>query len=555
MREAVGGQEDDLRSTERSLLGTLAGVLSAVPDYLFAWLVEPEEEAVPLFESRRLSQTIGRSVPLGPLDLLRASVDPAESDRLEVLIRAMTDGSEEVSGDLLVIRDDGEKHQVTLTGVCTPEPDGGVRVEGVIRDLGPPGAIREQLEAALEEASHAYEVRLATQAVLQDINSQLADLSVTDHLTGAKNRRFFMTELRAELDRADRVDPPAVLLIDVDRFKLVNDTYGHLAGDAVLTAVADRLRAVIREGDTVARYGGEEFAVLLPEMPDTETLEWRAEDIRRSISQTPVELPGGTELTVTASCGAAIWNPGETDEALLDAADRGLYAAKRGGRDGTRLATSLTVDELAAAEPEVFQLARGLALAVTVREASPEHHCEEVATLAGRIAVELGLSESVALRCRLGGWLHDIGKLAIADRVLQAPADSEEARAILRTHVELGTDIVRRLDALGGAAAAVRHHHERYDGSGYPDALVGDEIPIDARIVAAADAWSAIRAGRPYQEALDPERALQQLQASAGRSLDPAVVAALAAVITAAPEITSSRPGRPAPAERRSEAA
>ncbi len=548
MREAVSGEEDDLRSTERSLLGTLAGVLSAVPDYLFAWLVEPDEEAVPLFESRRLSQTLGRSVPLGPLDLLRAAVDSAESDRLEVLIRAMTDGSDEVSGDLLVVRDDGETHQVTLTGVCTPEPDGGVRVEGVIRDLGPPGAIRKQLEAALAEASQAYDLQLAAQAVLEDI-------SVTDHLTGAKNRRHFMNELRAELKRADRVDPPAVLLIDVDRFKSVNDTYGHLAGDTVLIAVAERLRSAIREGDTVARYGGEEFAVLLPEIPDTDALQWRAESIRASISQSPMLLPGDTELTVTASCGAAIWTVGETDEALLDAADRGLYAAKRGGRNATRLVSSLTLDELAVDEPEVFQLARGLALAVTVREASPENHCEEVATLAGRIAVELGLSETVAVRCRLGGWLHDIGKLAIADRVLQAPADSEEARATLRTHVDLGADIVGRLAALNGAAGAVRHHHERFDGTGYPDALAGDQIPIDARIVAAADAWSAIRAGRSYQEALDPSRALQQIQASAGKSLDPAVVAALTAVVTAAPEVTSVRPGRPAPAERRSEAA
>jgi diguanylate cyclase (GGDEF)-like protein/putative nucleotidyltransferase with HDIG domain len=555
MREAVSGQDDDLRSTERSLLGTLAGVLSAVPDYLFAWLVEPDEEAVPLFESRRLSQTIGRSVPLGPLDLLRASVDAAESDRLEVLIRAMTDGSDEVSGDLLVVRDDGETHQVTLTGVCTPEPDGGVRVEGVIRDLGPPGAIREQLEAALEEASHAYDVRVATQQVLEDRNRQLAELSATDHLTGAKNRRHFMQTLRDELERTDRIDSPAALLIDVDRFKSVNDTYGHLAGDAVLIAVADRLRAAIREGDTVARYGGEEFAVLLPEIPDDETLEWRAEAIRRSISVTPVLLPGGTELTVTASCGAAVWTPGETDEALLDAADRGLYAAKRGGRDATRLVSSLTFDELAADEPEVFQLARGLALAVTVREASPELHCEEVATLAGRIAVELGLSEGVALRCRLGGWLHDIGKLAIADRVLQAPAGSEEARAVLRTHVELGADIVSRLAALGGAAGAVRHHHERYDGTGYPDRLAGDDIPIDARIVAAADAWSALRHGRPYQAALDPAGALEQLRASAGLSLDPAVVAALAVVVTAQPDLTSARPGRPTRVERRSEAA
>ncbi len=190
-----------------------------------------------------------------------------------------------------------------------------------------------------------------------------------------------------------------------------------------------------------------------------------------------------------------------------------------------------------------------------MREASPEHHCAEVADLAGRIATELGLSEGVALRCRLGGWLHDIGKLAIPDRVLQAASTSDEARAILRTHVDRGAEIVSQLAALGGAAGAVRHHHERYDGTGYPDALAGDEIPIDARIVAAADAWSAIRAGRPYQEALDPARALQQIQASAGSSLDPAVVAALAAVVTAAPEVTSARRGRPAPAERRSEAA
>ncbi len=541
MREAVSGHDEDLRSTERSLLGTLAGVLSAVPDYLFAWLVELDEEAVPLFESRRLAQTIGRSVPLGPLDLLRAAVDPSESDRLERLIRAMTDGRDEIASHLLVVRDDGQAHQISLSAVCTPEPDGGVRVEGVIRDLGRPDAMSDELRAQIAQKEAAQQV--------------LADLSVTDHLTGARNRRHFMQTLAIELDRDDRVDPPAVLLIDVDRFKSVNDTYGHQAGDVVLIAVADRLRDSIREGDTVARYGGEEFAVLLPEMPDVETLEWRAETIRRSISLTPVLLPGGGELTVTASCGAAVWTDSESDEALLDAADRGLYAAKRGGRDRTRLVSSLTPEELVAEEPEVFQLARGLALAVTVREASPERHCQEVAEMAGRIAVELGLSEAVAVRCRLGGWLHDIGKLAIPDRVLQESRTSDEARQILHTHVELGADIVSRLAALGGAGAAVRHHHERYDGTGYPDALAGDEIPIDARIVAAADAWSAITTGRPYQSALEPARAIEQLRASAGRSLDPAVVDALAAVLAATPDLTSGLPGHPAPAERRSEAA
>src|SRR6478736_4505612 len=149
----VSVPDDDLRSTERSLLGTLAGVLSAVPDYLFAWLVERDEEAVPLFESRRLAQTLGRQVPLGPLDLLRAAVEPAQAERLEALMHAMTDGSDDISGHLLVCRDDGARHAITLVATCTPEPDGGTRVEGVIRDLGPPDAHSDELERSLAEAA------------------------------------------------------------------------------------------------------------------------------------------------------------------------------------------------------------------------------------------------------------------------------------------------------------------------------------------------------------------------------------------------------------------
>jgi diguanylate cyclase (GGDEF)-like protein/putative nucleotidyltransferase with HDIG domain len=551
----VSVPDDDLRSTERSLLGTLAGVLSAVPDYLFAWLVEPDSDAVPLFESRRLAVLLDRQVPLGPLDLLRAAVEPAHAERLEVLLHAFTDGSEEVSGNLIVVRDDGRRHEIALVATCTPDPDHGVRVEGVIRDLGPPDAIRDELEQALAEVSSMDAQREAAQMVLADRNDQLAELSITDHLTGARNRRCFMQVLQAEISRDDRIDPPGVLLLDIDRFKSVNDTYGHQAGDAVLIAVADRLRSVVREGDTVARYGGEEFAVLLPEIPDDATLEARAEAIRRAVSIAPIAAAGGTELQVTASCGAATWAHGESDEAVLDAADRALYAAKRGGRDQTRLAASLTSEDRSAEEPEAFQLARGLALAVTVREASPEHHCEEVAELAGGIAEQLGLSDTVAVRCRLGGWLHDIGKLAIPDRVLQATTLTEDGRALLRSHVVLGADIVHGVSVLAPAEKAVRHHHERVDGTGYPDGLRGDEIPIEARVVAAADAWSAITAGRSYQAALPPAEALEQLRTSAGRSLDPAVVEALAAVVTSPRPATSGRRGRRSPAGSRSAAA
>ena len=132
----------------------------------------------------------------------------------------------------------------------------------------------------------------------------------------------------------------------------------------------------------------------------------------------------------------------------------------------------------------------------------PEQHAEEVAELAGAIARELALPEDVVLRCRLGGWLHDIGKVAIPDRILVKPGalDEDEWR-IMRTHAEIGEQLVRRIEALGTAALAVRHHHEHVDGSGYPDGLAGDAIPIEARVVAVADAFSAITADRPYRRA------------------------------------------------------
>ena len=365
--------------------------------------------------------------------------------------------------------------------------------------------------------------------------------------------------LRAELARADRVDPPAVLLIDIDRFKSVNDTYGHQAGDTVLIAVAERLGGAIREGDTVARYGGEEFAVLLPEMPDPTTLEERAETIRRSVSLTPVVLPGGTELAVTASCGAAVWRTARRDEALLDAADRGLYAAKRGGRDRTRLASSLTVEELAARGARgVPARPRRSRSRSTIREASPEHHCQR-----GRRAGRADRRRARAARrpswCAAGSAAGSTtsassrSPIAILD---EARPSRPRRGAVMRKHVEHRRRHRQPRLGAGRRAAAVRHHHERYDGSGYPDGLAGDEIPIEARIVAAADACSAITAGRAYsQPALEPRRRSSSCGRAPARSLDPAVVAALAAVVTATPR-RHIRPARSsAPAEHRSEAA
>jgi putative nucleotidyltransferase with HDIG domain len=162
----------------------------------------------------------------------------------------------------------------------------------------------------------------------------------------------------------------------------------------------------------------------------------------------------------------------------------------------------------------------------------PEEHAEEVAELAAAIAGRLGLSEDTVLRCRLGGWLHDIGKVAIPDRILGKPGGLDEHEwRIMRTHAEIGEQLVRRIDAVSVAALAVRHHHERIDGSGYPDGLAGDAIPLEARILAVADAFSAITADRPYRRARSAVDALAELRAGAGQDHDARAVEALAHVI------------------------
>jgi diguanylate cyclase (GGDEF)-like protein/PAS domain S-box-containing protein len=363
--------------------------------------------------------------------------------------------------------------------------------------------------------------------------------SRTDSLTGLANRRHLVEVLHAELGRAAREGrAPGVVLIDLDRFKVVNDTHGHPAGDAVLVEVGRRLRRSIRAYDTVGRWGGEEFCVVLPGLETEAELHRAADQLRAAITAAPVGAGAELLLTVTSSAGGALAQAGLWSvEALIDAADRALYSAKRRGRDRTRLFGDLTVEDLVAEEPEAIRLAQALALSAGAREGIAENHCAQVADLAASIAVAVGLPEVTVMRCRLAGWLHDLGKIAIPDAILTkaGPLDDEEW-AVMRTHAEIGESILRRIAGLSDAAAAVRHHHERYDGSGYPDGLAGDEIPMEARILACADTYSAITVDRVYRAARSGEEAIAELRACAGSQLDPKIVDAAIAVLVAAQE-------------------
>jgi diguanylate cyclase (GGDEF)-like protein/putative nucleotidyltransferase with HDIG domain len=376
--------------------------------------------------------------------------------------------------------------------------------------------------------------RLIVEGIVRDATAEvhaemlLQEASRTDALTTIFNRRHFAEMLEAELarSRAERLTL-GLLLVDVDHFKLVNDTFGHLTGDAVLVEVAARLRGSLRGFDTVARWGGEEFIVLAPALDSPQQLHEIADRLRCGVSQAPVRH-GERAIDVTVSIGGVLANPECSADLLVDQADRSLYSAKRLGRDRVRLFGELTPDDLASEEPESIRLAQALSLAASVREGMPELHSEQVSELSGTLAQVLQLPPDIALRCRLGGWLHDIGKVAIPDRILVKPGPLDAAEwTVMRSHAEIGEQIIRRIGAVSSAAGAVRHHHERLDGSGYPDGLSGDAIPIEARVVAVSDAYSAITSDRVYAPGRAMTEALGELRRSAGQHHDPRVVDAL----------------------------
>jgi diguanylate cyclase (GGDEF)-like protein len=370
-------------------------------------------------------------------------------------------------------------------------------------------------------------------AVLDDAEMrrrEAEERSRVDPLTGLLNRRGCVERLAAELSRAGRDGgAPGVLVIDADHFKRVNDTHGHRAGDEALITIARRLRETVREYDVVARWGGEEFCVVVPGTESDAELLQIGESIRAAVAGVPVAVQPGVLLRLTVSIGAVragegLWSV----EGIVDSADRALYAAKRRGRNQVRLFSHMTVEDFVSEEPEAIRLARVLALSASVREGMSEMHAEQVADLAGGIAEVLGLEAEMVLRCRLGGWLHDVGKVAIPDRILTKPGPLDEDEwGLMQTHATIGEEVVARLAGLAEAAAAVRHHHERVDGTGYPDGLAGEKIPLEARIVAAADVYSTMTSDRAYQRGRSKESAVQELRAAAGTHLDPAVVDAL----------------------------
>lgn len=350
-----------------------------------------------------------------------------------------------------------------------------------------------------------------------------------DPLTGLYNRRWFYEALAGEAHRHDRHGTPfALAMLDIDDFKAVNDTFGHAAGDQVLVAVADILSGLARGSDTLARIGGEEFGLLMPGTSQLDAL-LAVERLRNGVARARVL----EERAVTLSAGAsACPENGSRREDLERAADEALYWAKRNGKNLCAVASEVTAAATGADTGGLLSHLHGVVAGIDGRSLHTRDHSENVSAYAVALGQALGLEAERVVRLRRAAFLHDVGKVAVSSAVLGKPDTlTDDEFALIRLHPAVGGEMLAHA-GLHEEAGWVRHHHERLDGRGYPDGIAGDEIPLEARILFAADSFEAMTSDRPYRRGRPVEEALDELRACAGTQFDAHVAETLAQLVT-----------------------
>jgi len=381
--------------------------------------------------------------------------------------------------------------------------------------------------------------------------ARLASQALTDALTGLPNHRAFHERLAIEVARSRRYGRPVSLaILDLDHFKRLNDAHGHPIGDAILVEVAHRLTSCIRRDELIARIGGEEFAWILPESDLTSAVE-AIERARRMVSATP--MPQGISISLSAGVCDLETAHGSPED-LVRMADSALYWAKSHGRDQTFMFCPDTIETLSADErarriqrDQSMAALRALARAVDAKDPGTLAHSERVADISCDLAARLGWSPADALRLRDAALLHDIGKVGIPDAILLKQGRLEPAEfEVIKRHATLGAEIaVESLDQ--SQQDWIRQHHERWDGSGYPDGVSGYDISEGARVIAVADAWDVMTTARSsYAQTRDPLDALGELERCSGSQFWPDVVRVMAQrIYETAP---AAEPGHPAAA-------
>jgi diguanylate cyclase (GGDEF)-like protein/putative nucleotidyltransferase with HDIG domain len=349
----------------------------------------------------------------------------------------------------------------------------------------------------------------------------LMEVSRADPLTGCLNRRGFEERAMAEISAATRrAGQGTVLVLDIDHFKPVNDRFGHAAGDELLRWVVGTIKDAVRPNDAIGRIGGDEFAVLFADIDPADALEGAARITTALSERAPVSL-GVASFPIDGL---------ELDD-LMRLADVRLYASRHGRPD--RDVTGPT---------ERLSWAATLAHAVDMRMNAAHEHSRAVADLAVSIATEMGWQPDMLGMLRMAATLHDIGKVTVPDEILCKPGKlTAEEFEQMKGHSVAGAELVSRIEGLETIVAWIRHSHESFDGSGYPDGLRGEAIPQASRIILVADAFDAITSTRPYREGLSAAHACKELRRHAGSQFDPACVEALLECLGAKSMTASSR--------------
>jgi diguanylate cyclase (GGDEF)-like protein len=403
--------------------------------------------------------------------------------------------------------------------------------------------------------------------------------AITDGLTGVKTHRFFMEALSSEWKRSSRAGRSfALVLMDLDRFKFVNDFYGHLEGDLVLQRVGQILETNCRRSDVVARYGGDEFVILMPETT-MEQARQLASKLRGWVASDPLLR----EKNISASFGIACYPlHGSSPQELIQVADASMYLSKHQGgntvstadhvdpnearrwkRDVLEAYLGVTLKRLFATGPEAFDeihqrlrqftdslppsesshasgpegpsslpqsildTVTSLAYAIDAKDQYTQGHSQKVSAYAALLAEALGMSEVEVEEIRLAAVLHDVGKVGIPESILNksGPLNSDEWET-MKGHVEYGGRLLEPLAPLARIRLMVLHHHEFFDGSGYPRALSNESIPLGARIITIADSYDTITSDRSYKKGRTAEQALAELERCAGTQFDPRLIEA-----------------------------
>lgn len=549
-----------------SVLDAIVKTLQGELGYLHSCIIQKEHDEVGDYlkiitqpkdtMSEKFSNVLGKPVEAVPLcydlngiyaqSLMEKNIKQT-TDLRTVLREILPDLDEDVIRKIL---SNAQTRSVIVVPLCTLESDFGWLVVFSSRDLA---------EEAEVDFLKLFAKQIELVATIADLFQAVKNQAVTDALTTLYNRRYFEEFMQKEVIRAERMKQPFTLIaIDLDHLKQINDTYGHSFGDLAITTVADVLKKNARSIDVAARMGGEEFNVLLPGIDSSGGM-IAAERIRAAIEARELEQIG----RITASIGVATFfeHSSKIDE-LLEIADQAMYCAKRNGRNQVQLAKPIDetswqeiamntfVDILSRKKMPIAKdlskdLCKKLTQSITDKSSPSEMlysvadmlaktynplHCEGVTKLKIQYAVRLAklfdLSGEEADNLRIAVLLYDVGNLMIPQKLLQkrGPLTEKERNEIKKHPVIAAREILKPISEVQDIIPIIEHHHENWDGSGYPGNVSGEQIPLESQIILIIDAYFALIEHRSYRRAMSPLEAIELIKTDANKKWNPALV-------------------------------